>query len=335
MLKINECIKKVAMGWLTKEPRRTELPLCDFERIQYEIRPCDVLLIEGRSRVSEKIKLITQSRWSHSALYIGRIHDIADPSLRAIIKHHFKGNRNDQLLIEGMLGRGVIITPLSYYQQDHIRICRPEGISRSDAQKVIEYAIKRLGKDYNIRQTLDLFRYMYPWSFLPRRWRSSLFKYKPGESTHEICSSMIAEAFNCVKFPITPLLKKTDTGHGVELIPRNPLLTTPADFDYSPYFEVIKYPVFGLAAAAVYRDLPWNETGAISDDKDQIYIPEVPANTKEQAMDSAQNTATEGNEFELIPDDIQHNSEVDMAEDKNTSKEAKSNADKTSEVKND
>lgn len=32
-------------------------PLSDFERIQYEIRPCDVLLIEGRSRVSRAIQI--------------------------------------------------------------------------------------------------------------------------------------------------------------------------------------------------------------------------------------------------------------------------------------
>ena len=296
--------KQFVINWLTKEPGQTELPLCDFERIQYEIRPCDVLLVEGRSRVSEKIKLITQSRWSHSALYIGRILDIAEPTLRAIVKHHYKGPKDEQLIIEGMLGCGVIVTALSNYKHDHMRICRPQGISGSDAQKVIEYAIIRLGKEYNIRQTLDLFRYMYPWSFLPRRWRSSLFKYKPGESTHEICSTMIAEAFSSVKFPITPLIKKTTAGRGVELIPRNPMLTTPADFDYSPYFQVIKYPIFGLATSAVYRDLPWTESGAVSDDKDQVYVPDTAKVTMKSETD----------EIELIPDDIQHNSEVSMAE---------------------
>ena len=36
--------------WLTKDREVNKTPLCDFERICYEIKPCDVLLVEGRSR---------------------------------------------------------------------------------------------------------------------------------------------------------------------------------------------------------------------------------------------------------------------------------------------
>ena len=55
------------IAWLTEEDEPAGTPPCDFERLSFEIRPCDVLLVEGRSRVSEVIKTITQSVWTHSA----------------------------------------------------------------------------------------------------------------------------------------------------------------------------------------------------------------------------------------------------------------------------
>jgi hypothetical protein len=77
---------------------------------------------------------------------------------------------------------------------------------------------------------------------------------------------MIAEAFNSVQFPILPLVK-THATKGLELITRNPKLFTPRDFDYSPYFEIIKYPFIEFADYAMYRKLPWNREGLVSHDK--------------------------------------------------------------------
>ena len=37
------------------------------------LRPGDVLLIEGRTRISAPIKYLTQSIWSHAAIYVGDI----------------------------------------------------------------------------------------------------------------------------------------------------------------------------------------------------------------------------------------------------------------------
>src|SRR6516162_8844122 len=37
------------------------------------LRPGDVLLVEGKGRISGGIKYLTQSTWSHSALYVGPI----------------------------------------------------------------------------------------------------------------------------------------------------------------------------------------------------------------------------------------------------------------------
>ena len=263
-------IKQKIIAWLRKEAPPRKFSLSDFEKIQFEVRPCDILLVEGRSRISNVIKAATQSPWSHSALYIGRLHDIANPMLRERILECYAAAPDEQLLIESVLGRGTIITPITRYQQDHVRICRPKGIARQDAQKVIEFAIDRLGREYDVRHTIDLFRFLLPWSILPRRWRSSLFEKSINQKpTQEICSSMLAEAFTSVKFPILPIIKAHEQTE-IKLYIRNPRLFTPSDFDYSPYFEIIKYPIFDISEHAIYRKLPWDETGIISNGEEEI-----------------------------------------------------------------
>ncbi len=275
-----EKLRDIFVNWLNKDiykPR--SLALTDFERIQYEIRPCDVLLMEGRARVSRIIQLITQSSWTHAALYIGRLHDISDPALREKLKQYYQGEPDVQLVIESILGQGIIVSPLTKYEHDHIRICRPKGISRQDAQKVIGYAIDRLGTHYDIRQVLDLARLLLPWGILPRRWRSTLFTHNPGGSTKETCSSLLAEAFESVDFPILPVLK-ANTERGVELVQRIPRLCTPSDFDYSPFFEIIKYPIIELSEGAAYRKLPWNKEGIFSDNEGKLYTPNLAKKTE-------------------------------------------------------
>ncbi len=262
-------IKQTLVGWLMKESARDEFPMCDFDRLQYEIRPCDVLLIEGRSRISNVIRVITQSSWTHAALYIGRLHDIENPTLRKRVQEFYDGAADEQLLLESTLGRGTVITPLQNYTGAHIRICRPKGISRLDSQQVIGFAIGRLGMGYGIRQNLDLARFLVPWSILPRRWRSSLFQHNIGAQTKEICSSMLAEAFHSVHFPLLPFVKK-NAEKGMQLYHRNPKLFTPRDFDYSPYFEIIKYPMFELDSHSHYRDLPWNDTTILNSADDKV-----------------------------------------------------------------
>ncbi len=266
-------LTKKIIDWITEERPNTDFPLCDFERIRYELRPSDVLLIEGRSRISEVIKQITQSTWSHACLYIGRVHDIDDPILRERLTEHFQGDMNVQLVIEGYLGKGTIVSPLDNYCGDHIRICRPRGLSRHDAQQVIGFGINKLGTDYDIRQLFDMARFIVPWSILPRRWRSTLFEYHVGDATKVVCSSMIAEAFGSIDFPILPVVKQHEES-GVELFVRNPKLFTPSDFDYSPYFDIIKYPFIAFSDSP-YRHLPWNKDGLVSPDGETIIDPKI------------------------------------------------------------
>lgn len=258
-------------NWLNRETPPRQFPLTDFERLRYGLRPGDVVLVEGRTRVSEVIKLITQSRWSHAALYIGRLHDIDDPELREQIAAVSRFEASEQLVIEGLLGQGTVLNSLTDYQNDTLRICRPSALSHSDAKTVIKYAVNHLGTPYNFRQMVDLARLLFPWSIVPRRWRSSLFRNNPGEPTRTVCSSMLAEAFSAVDYPVLPTFKRVGKDK-VELIKRNTKLFTPADFDYSPYFKVIKFPFWGESDKAHYRELPWNQDGLISNDNDDLTL---------------------------------------------------------------
>ncbi|KEI71757.1 YiiX/YebB-like N1pC/P60 family cysteine hydrolase [Endozoicomonas elysicola] len=269
-----ELFKMVAgylTDWLSRNTQEKDSPLCDFQRIRHEVKPCDVLLVEGRSRVSQVIKQTTQSPWSHAMLYIGRLHDIEDDRVRQIVSKSYGGSPDEQLVIESELGVGTAIQPLNSYKGEHLRICRPKGISYSDSQKVVHYAISRLGMDYNVRQILDLARFFFPYSFLPRRLGSSLFQHSPGQETKTVCSTMIAEAFSFIHFPILPLVKH-DGESGVQLFQRNPKLCTPSDFDYSPYFQIIKYPFLDYGHHADYRLLPWHGHGVLEGKEADFYM---------------------------------------------------------------
>jgi hypothetical protein len=272
--------------WLTEEQGPTTTPLCDFERIRYEVRPGDVLLIEGRTRISEVIKTITQSPWSHSALYLGRIHDIDDPDLRERIRKAHPGDAEKQLVIEALLGEGTVVNDLGKYRDYHIRICRPSGLARSDAQKVIAYCLNHLGFRYDVRQLLDMARFLLPYNILPRRWRSSLFEHNAGASTRTVCSSMLAAAFNSVQFPVLPVIHRREDG-SMRVYPRNARLYTPRDFDYSPYFEIIKYPFLGIDERTRYRNLPWDHKGHILEEIGRAPIPGMDEIEEHQGSDEA------------------------------------------------
>lgn len=260
----NWIMQKVG-NWLTADEPPHRAYLCNYPQILKEIRTGDVLLIEGRNRISRLIQLITKSPWSHACLYIGKIKDIPDPDLRDKIAKIYKGGDDEPLIIEGEIGKGNIITPLSRYREDHVRILRPLGLLDEDALKVINYAVNRLGVKYSPRHIFDLARFMFPWSLFPQRWRSSLFQHNALQPTRDICSSMIADAFHSIGFPILPLVT-TDKEKNYELIQRNSRLFTPSDFDYSPYFNIIKYPILHIGKDIDYRNLRWNKN-FISDDK--------------------------------------------------------------------
>ena len=82
---------------------------------------------------------------------------------------------------------------------------------------------------------------------------------------------MIAEAFGYVQFPVLPLVKRTNE-QGVQLFRRNPKLCVPSHFDYSPYFEIIKYPFVSFSQQASHRLLPWKGNSILTGEEANFYV---------------------------------------------------------------
>lgn len=269
-------IRRKLVDWLIVNNKPLNAGLCDFARLKEEIETCDIILVEGRSRVAEVIKILSQSPWSHSALNLGYLDEIKTPEIRAFVeKFVAPEDRDKHLILEALFDQGVVLKPIDKYRGEHLRICRPIGLFPDDAQKILDSALKNLGKQYNTRQIFDLLRFLLPIAILPRRWLSTLFEYQEGGRTEEICSSMLVDAFGSVGFPVRPIIKIT-ADNQIELIRRNPLLYTPSDFDYSPYFNIIKYPIYGNAGKGHYRDLNWNKEGKMANSDTDIFTYKSP-----------------------------------------------------------
>lgn len=215
----------------------------DPEALRATLRPGDVLLVEGNSHVSGVIKYLTQSTWSHAALYVGRIGD------------RETADGEPLTLVEANLGQGVVAAPLSKYARFHTRICRPIGLREEDCARVCAFAAERIGFDYDLKNIIDLMRYLLPLP-VPQRWRRRLIAMGSGDPTRIICSALIAQAFELVRYPILPKITRIESEAAREEILeiRHSSLYAPRDFDISPYFEVVK-PT--LSNGFDYRRMQW------------------------------------------------------------------------------
>jgi hypothetical protein len=228
-------------GWLSEYLSR---PIQGFEppasysldQLAALLRPGDVLLVEGNLRISSVIKYITQSTWSHVALYVG-----PQPGTR----------RDDPpVLVEAEPEHGVIVSPLSKYVNFHTRLCRAIGLRPEDRERVVAHALSRVGNDHDLRNVMDLARERLSRSSVADRLKRGLRALGSGDSTRTICSTLIAQAFHSVHYPILATRRTVSCGGErgdridgcVEEVWEAPhfSLFAPRDFDISPYFSVVK-----------------------------------------------------------------------------------------------
>jgi hypothetical protein len=234
----------------------------DPEALRRQIRKGDVLLVDGDSRISAMIKYLTQSSWSHAAFYIGdemlrRGGEQAEQARRAF------GEEAAHLLVEA-LPQGVVASPLSKYIDFNIRLVRPHRLRSDHLQSILDDHVAAIGWRYDLRNIFDLARYLVPVSLIPSRLRRTALHFGSGVVTEVICSSLVGQIFQSVRFPILPAVEFPDDAEAVaprrgrllRLIfgyesgrytgifrMRHPTLLTPRDFDLSPYFEIIKFNV--------------------------------------------------------------------------------------------
>jgi hypothetical protein len=215
------------------------------------LQPGDVLLVEGNTRVSIAIKYLTMSTWSHSALYVGnavgRVTQDGEPLS----------------LIEVNLGEGCVAVPLSKYELYNTRICRANALTPQDRARLIDFMVKSLGKRYDMKNITDLLRYFLPRPPVPLSWRRRMLAFGSGDPTRAICSSLIAQGFQRLHYPILPVITPEFRADRLARPQRSEIahirhhsLYAPRDFDLSPYFHIVK-PT--LEAGFDYRRLKWHE----------------------------------------------------------------------------
>ena len=215
------------------------IPLAELEAC---LQPGDVLLVEGNQRISSAIKYLTQSTWSHAAYYVGR-----EAGLRDKYGH-------PAALVEADLTDGVIAASLTKYLGYNTRICRPELITEADRNVVSNYIINSIGQSYDVKNVVDLARYLLPQPPVPVRWRRRMIALGSGEPTQAICSTLIARAFQSVRYPILPDVTRENQREIMHI--RHHSLFTPRDFDVSPYFSIVKPTI---QKRPDYKGFEWNQ----------------------------------------------------------------------------
>ncbi len=228
-------------GWLSQQVATPSPIAADPAALAAALQPGDVLLVDGKSRMSGIIKTLTQSSWSHAALYVG-----PRPEL---------GRKDGHVaeLVEADINHGVRALPLAEYAHLHTRICRPLGLSEAEREAVIRYAIDRLGLHYDMKNIVDLARRLLP---LGRRSPAAILG--ANDPRRVICSSLIAQAFASVGFAVLPeaTVETEPAGQPHDRLrsmhlPRHHSWISPRDFDISPCFGVIKPASFRPAATAL------------------------------------------------------------------------------------
>ena len=253
MSKMLDGVGRLIARYLQKPVRGYEpFTPSDPDSLRQSLQPGDVLLVEGNNHIAGVIKYLTQSTWSHSALYVGPL------------PGRTTADGEPHVLIEANVGEGVVSAALSKYLRFHTRICRPVGLTEADCAVVCAYAVERIGFAYDLKNIIDLLRYLLPLP-APQRWRRRLIALGSGDPSRLICSALIADAFTTVRYPILPKITLAGSQQALEQILeiRHSSLYCPRDFDISPYFNVVKPTI---RQGFNYKALQWADLPRVPDD---------------------------------------------------------------------
>jgi hypothetical protein len=186
------------------------------------------------------------------------------------------------VLVEVNLGQGCVSVPLSKYLTYNTRICRPVGLSGPDRLAVVRFMTDRIGLKYDMKNIFDMMRYFVPIP-LPQRLRRRAIAFGSGDPTRAICSTLIAQAFHSVRYPILPRIERDQRHDPAARRARREIyyirhhsLFSPRDFDLSPFFAIVK-PT--LERGFDYKGLTWHqdEQERVPDEAPETSRPSAPA----------------------------------------------------------
>ena len=254
----------------------------DVSALHRHIRKGDVVLVEGDARISAVIKYLTQSSWSHSALYVGD-ELIRKPGPRREKALAEFGEHARHLVVEA-LPQGVVAAPLDKYVDFNVRLCRPR-LRPEHLQKLLDDTLASIGWRYDLQNVLDLARYLLPVSLVPSRLRRDALHYGSRLPTEVICSSLLGRLFAGIGYPVTTLEggpppsepqaaprkgwfqrvlgRESEHEYTGLFRMRHPNLLTPRDFDLSPYFDIVKFNVLADNRFD-YHTIHWEDQAAIA-----------------------------------------------------------------------
>jgi len=164
------------------------------------LRPGDVLLTEGNTRVAALVCRVTRSPWAYVSIYVGPLEPGDDP----------------RCVIEADISAGVRAVPLSEFKGQRARIVRPLGLHETDRQRLADWLVGRIGHPYDLAHALAL---------------GLWFLKLPGPRTmvqdakRFICSSLLVQAFLFVGHPI---------------VASEARYVVPGDFESAAGFEVVQ-----------------------------------------------------------------------------------------------
>lgn len=229
--------------------RQSHLPTSPPQLLAATLRKGDVVLVEGSSRFATAIKYLTQSTWSHAALYIG---DTLGPPAPG---------EEPRVLVDVDVVEGVRTIPLSTFAGLHVRICRPVGLGEGEIDALVRFMLERKGVTYDLKNVFDLARFFIRTPPVPGSMKRRMLALGSGEPTKAICSTLLAQAFASIRYPILPDIEEVDTGtergrraRREILHIRHHSLYAPRDFDVSPFFQIVKPR---LAQGFDHRALVW------------------------------------------------------------------------------
>jgi hypothetical protein len=191
-------------------------PTADPLSLSSSFLPGDVLLSDGNTRAAAIVRRITQSPWSHVSMYVGPLEAGPDP----------------RCIVEADVAAGVRAVRLSDLKGLHVRVLRPTGLDDIERRRLADWVTSRIGGDYDLAHAWMLATKLLRLPLGRRLWPAASMAQS---ATRFICSSLLAQAFMLVGYPIMPvLIGMRETGA------RDHRFVTPHDFQSASVFEVVK-----------------------------------------------------------------------------------------------
>jgi hypothetical protein len=206
------------------QPSAHHLPVVptDLDALARVVVPGDVVLVEGNTRFASLVRYLTQSTWSHVAMFVGALAQAPDPPC----------------LVEADIQLGIRALPLSELRGMHARVVRATGLNANERAQVARRVVGRVGQPYDLDCALALGRALWP--FGRRDPRAGLTPPPGAHAQGAICSTLLAQAFAESGYPVLPAALAPASSLDTAVVDR---VIAPRDFDVSPFFAVV--PICG------------------------------------------------------------------------------------------